>query len=344
MKINQYLALKRILTINILGFLLMLGILIINPTQTYADISSLTVTPLIENSDVTNKFQLIVKPGESRVLKFSITNFDNSSQTVTIQPTNATTSSTGQIIYERPVPRGENDLKYSFAGDIADARNQKTIKIKSQETKDIALRINIPNERFSGLILGGYRFFEGGDSSQAVSVPVYITETNKAVGGVLILKGLSAAATNQQPYLYANLSNNQPGLMNNVSVHMTVERKGIAEFFHLGLKPLQADQEYKNIAPNSTVPVAFNQKQTPIKAGTYVVNGSATSGKTHWKFSGKYHISKQQADKVNKSSRNLIYDKTWIFLLVILGVVLLIVIILTSLHFQSKKAARGNSK
>lgn len=312
--------------------------------KAYADLSTVSMTPLIEDNDVTNKFQLIVEPGTRRVIRISITDFGNAAKKLSIQPVNATTSTGGKILFQKAVPAGTNGLKYSFASDISDKNNTTDITLKAQTTKDISLALNIPQKSFDGLILGGYTVFEkvdGGLSIDSLNVPVYLTETNKSVGGVLILKNISTGSVNDQPYLFANLSNNQPGLMRKVNVHMNIQRKGLAEFFHLGLKPMEVDQSYANIAPNSTVPIAFNQKQTPVKAGTYVVNGSASSGKTKWKFSGKYHISKAQADKTNKASRNLIYDKTWIFLLVIGGVVILIVAILIAIRMQNRP---GKSK
>lgn len=305
------------------------------PDRVQASMSDISATPMIEDNDVTDRFQLIVQPNETREITISFTNYSDATQTIMAQPTNATTSDVGKIQYTKVVKAGQNNLKYAFA-DMAEA---KKITLKPQATKDVTFKIKIPGGKFKGLILGGYNIYEADHlpNSSTVNVPVYVTETNKAVGGVLILKNISAAATNSQPHLYANLSNNQPGLMKNVDVHMTIERKGLAEFFHLGLKPMITDQTYKNIAPNSTVPIGFNQKQTPIKPGTYVVNGNAQSGKTKWKFSGKYHISKAQAEKVNKASTNLIYDKTWIFLLVIGGVVLLIIILIILIRAQGKK-------
>lgn len=303
--------------------------------QAQASISDISATPMIEDNDVTDRFQLIVNPNETRTITISFTNYADGAQTIMVQPTNASTSDTGKLQYTTVVKAGQNNLKYAFA-DMSEA---KKVTIKGQSTKDVSFKIKMPSSKFKGLILGGYNIYEVSQPSvsSTVSIPVYVTETNKAVGGVLILKNISTEATNAQPHIYANLSNNQPGLMKNVDVHMDIERKGLAEFFHLGMKPLTSDQHYNTIAPNSTVPIGFNLKQTPVKAGTYVVNGSASSGKTKWKFSGKYHISKAQAAKVNKASTNLIHDKTWIFLLVIGGVVLLIAILIILIRRQGKK-------
>ncbi|MFD1671830.1 WxL protein peptidoglycan domain-containing protein [Agrilactobacillus yilanensis] len=307
------------------------------PKQVQADISDISATPMIEDNDVTDRFQLIVQPNETRNITISFTNYSDAAQTIMVQPTNASTSASGKIQYTTIIKPGQNNLKYAFAN-MSEA---KKITLKAQSTKDVTFKIKIPSGRFKGLILGGYNIYQTAQKNNPnrsqVAIPVYITETNKAVGGVLILKNINAAATNGQPHLYANLSNNQPGLMKNIDVHMVIERKGLAEFFHLGLKAMTADQHYNTVAPNSTVPIGFNQKQTPIKAGTYVVNGTATSGKTKWKFSGKYHISKAQAAKVNKQSTNLIYDKTWIFLLVIGGVVLLIILLVVLIRVQGRK-------
>ncbi|WP_367368626.1 WxL protein peptidoglycan domain-containing protein [Schleiferilactobacillus harbinensis] len=303
-----------------------------------ADISNISVTPMIEDSNVTDRFQLIVKPGQVRKVTISFTNFGSSDVTLSVVPRNATTSDDGKIVYTRNVSAGDNKLQFAFK----DMTESRTIHLKAQQTKDITFSINTPKSPFLGMVMGAFFVYDSSQTPSAgnVSVPVWLTQTNKAVGGSLLLAGISTAAVNQQPYVYVNLSNTQPGLMKNVIVHMNIRRNGFMEWLNLGLKPMTADLKYDTIAPNSRIPISFNQKQTPIKAGNYVVSGTARTGKTEWKFGGTYSISQAEADKVNKASKNLVYDYTWAYLLGIAGLVLLIIIVLILIHHQLRYRPR----
>ncbi|MFT8412630.1 MAG: DUF916 domain-containing protein [Schleiferilactobacillus perolens] len=79
-----------------------------------ADISSVSVTPMIEGSDVTDRFQLIVKPGQTRKITVSFTNFGSSPITLAVVPRNAATSGEGKIVYSRDVSAGDSKLRYAF--------------------------------------------------------------------------------------------------------------------------------------------------------------------------------------------------------------------------------------
>ncbi|ERL63708.1 hypothetical protein L248_2248 [Schleiferilactobacillus shenzhenensis LY-73] len=293
---------------------------------------------MIEDSSVTDRFQLIVKPGQQRQVTISFTNFGSAPVQLTASPRNASTSDQGKLIYSNVVHAGDNKLQFAFT----EMTKPKTIHLDAQETKDVSFTINVPKSPFIGLIMGGFYIYDPTQGPQAgsVAVPVWLTQTNKAVGGTLLLTGIHAKAVNEQPYMYVNLSNTQPGIMKNVVVHMKIRRNGFMEWLNLGLKPMTADLRYDTVAPNSAVPIAFNQKQTPIKAGNYVVDGTATAGKAKWKFGGTYSISKEQADRVNKASKNLIYDYTWAYLLGIVGLVVLIIIVLLLIHHQLKYRPR----
>ena len=304
----------------------------------HADVSNVSVTPMIEDSNVTDRFQLIVKPGQVRKVTVSFTNFGSSDVTLAVVPRNASTSDDGKIIYSRNMSAGDNKLQFAFK----DMTKPRRVHLSAQQTKDVTFSISLPKSPFLGMIMGAFFVYDSqqGPNAGNVSVPVWLTQTNKAVGGTLLLSGISTTSVNQQPYLYVNLSNTQPGIMKNVVVHMSIRRNGFMEWLNLGLKPMTADLKYDTVAPNSRIPVAFNQKQTPIKAGNYVVEGTAQTGKTKWKFGGTYSISQAEADKVNKASKNLVYDYTWAYLLGIIGLVVLIVVVLLLIHFQLRYRPR----
>ncbi|MBA1434450.1 WxL protein host-binding domain-containing protein [Bombilactobacillus bombi] len=306
-----------------------------------ADIQDITVTPIINDSDVTDRFQIIAQPNHIYPVKISVTNFGGGEVKLRIRPTNATTSSTGQIVYSDIVKTGDNGLKVAFQ----DMTAAQVVTLNANQTKEVKFDIKTPPEKLPGFIMGGFYIYDVNQpNAVGLKVPVWITETNKAVGGVLILDSISPQAVNHSPFINVNLTNNQPGLMKDVTVHMTLRRKGLLELFNLGFKPVNADQVYKQIAPNSNVPVAFDQQSLPIKPGIYQATGTARSGKTKWKFSGSYRITQKEADRINNSCHNLVPDKTVMYLMIVIALFMLIIFVIWGLWSQSRRSKKLNQQ
>jgi len=78
---------------------LLLGLLL-HAAPTQAAIDNIAVVPQISGAH-TERFQLIAKPGATRQLKVTLTNFASTPQTVTMAPRNATTSTQGKVLFNR---------------------------------------------------------------------------------------------------------------------------------------------------------------------------------------------------------------------------------------------------
>ncbi|APX72034.1 DUF916 and DUF3324 domain-containing protein [Companilactobacillus allii] len=302
-------------------------------TTTFADVDGVTVTPLVGDSDVTDRFQIISKDGGERDIKISISNFGIRKLYLKVVPTNATTSADGKMVYTDNVKTGQFGLQASFGS----MTKEQKVTLKPNQTKDLTFKVKIPDKKIKGLIMGGFNIYDttrpsGGSSS----VPVWITEDNKSVGGILKLYDLSLGVQHSQPFIYVNLQNTQPGIMKKVIVHMKVKRESWLDRFNLGPNAMIADLTYPKVAPNSKVPIEFNQNQTPIKAGTYKVSGVARSGKAVWNFKKTYTITEKQANDINKRCKNLVYDKTVTYVLIVLVLVSLIFLIFWGLWRQNR--------
>ncbi|WP_025024594.1 WxL protein peptidoglycan domain-containing protein [Companilactobacillus nodensis] len=307
--------------LSMISFCLLL--LFMTPKTIYADINGVTVTPLIGDSNVTDRFQISSKKGGERKLKISLSNFGIRKLKLKVVPTNATTSSDGKIAYTEDIKTGDYGLQYAFA----DMTKSQTVILRPNQTKDLTFKVKIPDKKLKGLIMGGFNIYDVYRAASGNSnVPVWITEDNKAVGGILSLHSLSLAVEKHQPHIYVNLQNNQPGIMKKVIVHATVKRESWLDRFDWGPKKMVADLTYPKVAPNSKIPIDFNQNQTPIKPGKYKVEGVARSGKAVWNFKKTYTITEKQANNINSRCKNLVYDKTITYILIVLVLVSLIVL------------------
>ncbi|AKS51577.1 WxL protein host-binding domain-containing protein [Companilactobacillus pabuli] len=289
-----------------------------------ADIDGLTVTPLIGDSDVTDRFQIIGDSNSERTLEISLSNFGIRRLHLKVVPTNATTSMDGKIVYTDDVKAGQYGLKYAFS----DMTKSQKVTLAPNKTKDLKFKVKLPSKKINGLVLGGFsiRSLDSAVSGTA-DVPVWITDDNKPVGGILSLHNLSLDVINKKPHIIVNLQNKEPGMMKKVIVHVTVKRKSWLDRFNLGPKTMSADLTYPKVAPNSRIPVDFDQNTTPIQAGKYVVKGAARSGKATWTFHKTYTITQDQANDINKRCKGLIYNKTTTYILIVCVLVSLIFLI-----------------
>ncbi|KAE9565099.1 cell surface protein [Companilactobacillus paralimentarius DSM 13238 = JCM 10415] len=327
---------KKIIYFLSMVFFAFIGFITINNTTVRADINNVTVTPLIEddNSDVTDRFDIVGKPNATRTVKISIGNFSINKLRLRIVPTNATTSMDGKIVYTDKVRAGQYGLKYAFA----DMTKPQTLILAPNKTKDVTFKIKLPSDKIEGLVMGGFNVYDvskDGVKGNA-NVPVWITGNNKAVGGIISLHNLTLDVISRKPHIIINLQNKEPGQMKNVIVHMTVKRKSWLDRFNLGPKEMVADTTYNKVAPNSAIPVDFDQNQTPIQAGEYVVKGAARSGKATWTFHKTYKITQDQANDINKRCKGLIYNKTTTYILIVCVLVSLIFLIFWAIWYSGR--------
>lgn len=147
-------------------------LLFMTPKTIYADINGVTVTPLIGDSNVTDRFQIISKKGGERKLKISLSNFGIRKLKLKVVPTNATTSSDGKIAYTEDIKTGDYGLQYAFA----DMTKSQTVILRPNQTKDLTFKVKIPDKKLKGLIMGGFNIYDVYRAASGNSnVPVWIT-------------------------------------------------------------------------------------------------------------------------------------------------------------------------
>lgn len=321
-----------------------MGAFLININNVFADITNVSVTPQIDSGD-TDKFEMIVKPGDKRSLTIAFTNFGSAVERLKIQPTNAQTDASGNFIYRNVVKKGSNGLAAAFAN----MTTNKKIVLQPQQSKTITLVVNTPKDNFDGVIYGGFNIYSINAQGQklndeSTNIPVIITQTNQNVSGQGKIIGIKAQAIAYQPNIVIQLQNSKPGEAKNVAYNLMIQRKGIFSFLGFNGRKVPVYQSDLTIAPNSILPIPVNFKQQPLKEGKYMVTGSFTiNGKTK-KVNKTYSLSKGAVEEVNKHSKGLIYDKTWIFVLIIAGLILLILIVIILIVRQIRSNRRQENQ
>ncbi|MFL2030313.1 WxL protein peptidoglycan domain-containing protein [Loigolactobacillus zhaoyuanensis] len=299
---------------------LLLGLLL-HAAPTQAAIDNIAVVPQTSGAN-TERFQLIAKPGATRQLKVTLTNFASNAQTITMAPRNATTTSQGKILFNRTG-------KISGAPDFRQMVKVQRYTLAAKESRTVTITVRVAQAKFSGLLIGGLHFYVASNSSAAVDVPVWLTETNKSVTPKLALAGLDAQTYGGQPYLIVNLENQRGALLKNVTVDLKIKHYG---FLGIGSTTSSFVQTYKNFAPYSRLPLTWGRSGNPVKSGRYQVTGTITSQGKQWYIKQRAVLDSKTAKAANAKATNLTKDYTWLLLLVVgllvaLNAVIVVVII-----------------
>ncbi|MBW4803492.1 WxL protein host-binding domain-containing protein [Loigolactobacillus coryniformis] len=281
-------------------------VLLLTGKPALAAINNVAVVPQI-SGEHTERFQIIAKPGATRELKVTLTNFAATSQTITMTPRNATTSAQGKILFNRTG-------KVSGAPDFRQMVTARQYKIAAHTKKLVTIKVQVPPQKFSGLLIGGLHFYTANNSAMAVDIPVWLTETNRSVAPKLALAGVTAQTYNGQPYLLINLENRRGALLKNVTVDLKIKHYG---FLGIGSTTNSFVQTYQNFAPYSRLPLTWGRDNNPVRSGRYQITGTITSQGKQWYIKQRVVLPRAAAKQANAKATDLVEDHTWVLLLVV---------------------------
>ncbi|MFD0898033.1 WxL protein peptidoglycan domain-containing protein [Loigolactobacillus binensis] len=268
--------------------------------------NNIAVVPQITGSH-SERFQLIVKPGTTRKLQVTLTNFAATSQTIVLTPRNATTSAQGKIGFTRAG-------KLNEAPDFRQMVTPQRYKLAAHAKKLVTIRLQVPPQKFSGLLIGGLHFYSATDHAAVVDVPVWLTETNRSVPPRLALAGITARTYGGQPYLLINLENRSEALLKKVTVDLKITHAGL---LGIGSTTNSFVQTYPSFAPYTQLPLVWGRAKNPVQSGRYQITGTITSQGKQWSIKQRTVLTRAAAKQANAKASNLVQDYTWLLLLVI---------------------------
>lgn len=309
------------------------GWFVISPDNALADIQSVSVTPIVSDDEDPSFFQISGQPDSTKELKLSLTNFGDMPIQLRVQPTNATTSSTGQLSFDEKVTAGDYGLRHAFA----DMTSPQTVMLKNDQTKDLTFKVKLPAQPLDGTIIGGFDVYDAKHPNDGHSgVAVYFDSTPTKKNHLIKFDGIAPKVQNKQPFLMVNLANYSAETIKDTVVQVKVKKNNWYNKLGFDNQVSVQDIKFGKIAPNSKIPIEFNQKQTPIQPGNYLVEGVAKNGRDAWRFRQNVHVDPIAADQVNQQAKNLIYDKTGLYLTIIGILTAVIVLIFWGISYQRR--------
>lgn len=299
-----------------------------------ADIQNVSVTPLVEGTDSADRFEISAEPNSVKTLKLSVTNFGLQPVEIKVKPTNATTSPSGEIGFDDSVAVGNYGLKYAFSS-MTEAQS---LRLKKNQTKDLTFKVKLPSQQLSGTVIGGFDVYDTHHPNDGHSgVGVYF-KTNKSETSNQPLKfhGITAVVHGEQPYLNVDLANYNSKILKDSTVQIKIKKNNWYNKLGLSNDYQVQDMDFKTIAPNSKVPIEFDLKQTPVIPGRYLVEGSIKRSGQVWHFKENVKVSSVAANLVNQASKNLIYDKTGLYVTIIGILSMIIILIFWGISYQRR--------
>ncbi|WP_125771688.1 WxL protein peptidoglycan domain-containing protein [Companilactobacillus furfuricola] len=306
---------------------------VFSPNIASADIQSVSVTPIVSDDEDPSFFQLSGQPGSVKELKLSLTNFGDMPIQLRVQPTNATTSTTGKLDFDEKVTVGDYGLRHAFS----DMTNPQTVMLKNDQTKDLTFKVKLPSQPLAGTVIGGFDVYDVKHPNDGHSgVAVYFDSTPTKNNHLIKFDGIVPKVQNKQPFLMVNLANYSAETIKNTIVQVKVKKNNWYNKLGLDNQISVQDVKFDKIAPNSKIPIEFNQKQTPIASGNYLVEGVVKNGRDAWHFKQNVKVDPVAADQINQQAKNLIYDKTGLYLTIIGVLTAVIVLIFWGISYQRR--------
>lgn len=299
--------------------------------------TSYAVTPLLPKNQQDSSqmyFDLRVSPGEEQTISIKITNESTKDMDYIISINQASTSKSGNIDYSNASPAMHESLQYDIASLVDFEPN---IHVPANSSQTVPIKLTIPKEEFSGIILGGIYVeindemnqekVESGIKSRASYViALLLSEKDNELEPNIQFDSVYPARSFGETSIVAKLINPVMSGYGGLSYDSKIKDKKNNKII--------ASKKYENkeFAPNSLYEHVIDLDNKPLVAGEYELNLIVTDKKDHkWVFTEPFTISKKQAKGINsisidgwKESNLILFSIAGMVLAVLLGIVFFI--------------------
>ncbi|PZL72156.1 hypothetical protein CI088_11145 [Enterococcus plantarum] len=334
------------LIVVMIGVFLLLLIAMTTKSQTGLAVSVKPILPKNQHNSEATYYDLRMVPGQKQDLKLELTNTSDKEQKVVLQINDATTNDAGDIDYSdrsKIVPR-DKSLSLSFK-DVASGEAELTIPAKKKVTTKV--HIQMPEEQFDGMILGGIKVVssENGieaqesnnnqkQSKKTYIVAVKLTETDTPVVAKLNLVEVNYLKESNQNSIKATIQNDQAINLEDIDFTAEVYKKNSDKVF------TKTKVNGYRMAPNSTFTFIINDEKQEFQTGKYQIDLTAKSKATNqeWKWDKELEITKSEDKRVDHSAAGSEKEKIMLYTIIcVITFVLLLLFLLLLLILRKRK-------
>lgn len=340
------------------GVALLICLFFVNTVFVLAEDLPVSVKPILPDNQIDKNasyYDLKVKPGQTQDLELTVYNSSDNEVTLNVAVNPAFTSMTGTFIYSLNSKDKDESLKTSLTEMTT---TDPTISIPAKGETSVKVKLNVPKDPFSGLILGAVRITGAPndkadkkesdkqgfsvDNKFAYSIAVQLREDEKLPKSDMKLKKFSASQVVGRNSVKVNLQNPTPTIINALSYDASITEKGKSEVLH---KNKVKDFRF---APNTSFDFPIDWENQAFKAGEYSLHMKVRLEESNqdWTFDQDFTISAKEAKELNEKAVDLEKNyMLWIIIgmvsLLLIIIVLLIVIIFIKKNNSKKKRAKA---
>ncbi|MBL1226813.1 DUF916 and DUF3324 domain-containing protein [Enterococcus sp. BWR-S5] len=302
-------------------------------------------------------YDLAVKPGDTRTIEARIINTSSETISVKSELFAAYTNDNGEISYTSQAEEYDRSLKYKF-NELAEiqASDIKT-EIPANGEKIIKAMIEVPETAEDGVILGSWYFEKEGQEQEqeegsgiqinnkySYALAVKLTVNQEIAEPNLNLTGITKGLNNYKKAYFAQLQNDRPAILSELTVEAQVFKKGSYEVLY------ENTSEGLIMAPNSQFAFPVFLGQEAMKAGDYtmklkVLTEDSKWDTQTWEWTEDFTVTADEARKHNEEAINdpeAEADNLW--LLILGGAVLFILVLLLIYILMKRKMLRQEQK
>lgn len=233
----------------------------------------------------------------------SIDVFNESDETIRVVPefSRASTADTGTIDYQ-----SNSETDNSVSVDIEDIvkGKEKVIEIGPKDKATVHWDIQMPEEEFQGILLGGFRFTledseEGTTGIQnrfAYTVGMILSNKEVEQPINLNLLDIQPGHVNYRNHILVTLQNDQARLIDKLKVQAEVFPEGKAEAIY------SAEKQEMRMAPNSSFDFGISTNEAALKPGAYRLVMTAEADGEQFSWEENFEISRNQSKSLNSDA------------------------------------------
>jgi hypothetical protein len=257
-------------------------------------------------------FDLRMHPEQHQVIQIQVNNTSDQVTTYQVAVNQAFTNDQGFIDYTKKVTPLANKPDVSLA---EMAKSPKEITIPAQSTQRVDIALTMPQEEFSGQVLGGIRVVKklaaaekktGIVNQYGYILGLKLTENDQPVKRDIQFISVKPQVTMGKNSVVAQLTNPTMEAMGSLKYDAKVidrKTKQVVRTVH--------HDSGMQLAPKSRYNFVMDWQNKKIQSGDYLLNLTIADAKgNQWQFADKFSVTKDEARKINAITINQVSQAT----------------------------------
>ncbi len=285
-------------------------------------------------------FDLQMRPGENQIIEVELANASDRELTVETHANTAITNDNGIVDYSYTGKKMDPTLKVPFSK-VAKVTTDTTIPKKG--TRRVKIALSMPEQPFSGVILGGLHFKEKEpprsktkeekgvqiENKYAFVIGVVLRESEEKVKPTFKLGKIQPSQINFRNVLKAEVRNPVPVIISDMEIQAHVTKRAKKKVL------FETNREHMRMAPNSHFDYGISWENQAFQPGKYTLHMTLKAKGKTWKWTKDFEIDRKEAKKYNDRAVELEKDYTMYY---IIGGAVLVLVLLILVYWLGRRS------